>query len=155
MTQKHRSQCCGQKRTRVRCAQVKIADRKFVEARKFGPPPLSKVETVHEINVGPALSPFCVCFCVEEGASLLRRRGARYPVDILPSFCAFCAFDPPPSHFGFIWLHRTRTRTYGFMASFSIQNPEPSVDFGKRNFADFASSDEIETELRDISRWLP
>ena len=32
------------------------------------PPPLSlsKVETVHEINLGPALSPFCVCFYVEE-----------------------------------------------------------------------------------------
>jgi hypothetical protein len=39
-------------------------------------PPLSKVETVHEINVGPALSPFCVCFCVEEGAPLLRLLGA-------------------------------------------------------------------------------
>jgi hypothetical protein len=49
-------------RVRVRCAQVKIVNRKCVEARKFGPP-LSKVEAVHEINVGPALSPFCVCFC--------------------------------------------------------------------------------------------
>ena len=37
---------------------------------------LSKVETVHEINVGPALSPFCVCFCVEEDAPLLRLLGA-------------------------------------------------------------------------------
>ena len=35
-------------------------------------PPLSKVETAHEINLGPALSPYCVCFCVEEGAPLLR-----------------------------------------------------------------------------------
>jgi len=31
-------------------------------------PPLSEVETVHEIKLGPVLSPFCVCFCVEEGA---------------------------------------------------------------------------------------
>jgi len=44
-----------------RCAQVKIVNRKCVEARKFGPPPLSKVETVHKINLGAALSPFCVC----------------------------------------------------------------------------------------------
>jgi hypothetical protein len=34
--------------TRVRCAQVKIVNRECVESRKFGPP-LSKVETVHEI----------------------------------------------------------------------------------------------------------
>jgi hypothetical protein len=67
----------GQKCTRVRCAQVKIVNRKCVEARKFGPPPpLSKVETVHEINLGPAISPFSVCFCVEEGAPLLRLLGA-------------------------------------------------------------------------------
>ena len=36
---------------RVRCAQVKIVNRKCVEARKSGPPPLSEVETVHEIYV--------------------------------------------------------------------------------------------------------
>ena len=36
--------------------KVKIENRECVEVRKFGPPPLSKVETVHEINLGPAIT---------------------------------------------------------------------------------------------------
>ena len=38
------------------------------------PPLPSKVETVHEIDLGPALSPFYVCFCVEEGLATYEPR---------------------------------------------------------------------------------
>jgi len=55
---------------------LKIVSRMCVESRKFGNSPLSKADSVHEINLRPALSPFCVCFCVEEGAPLLRLLGA-------------------------------------------------------------------------------
>jgi len=61
--------------TRMRCAQVKIVNRKCVREGSTVLSTLSEVENVHEINLEPDLGLFGVCFCIEESTPLLRLFG--------------------------------------------------------------------------------